>query len=194
LRPDPARTAAPGQTELYVAPSIYLGGRKDSNFFNFDLVLRRGLASRVDAGVRANFFYAGADVKVQLLRAADPDNGVDLSIAPSFGYGADISWQAQSSNDIPSGLQATLPVMLELSLRGYQLQLSPQILYQRTAAFNSGVVSVGATIAFGHFSGPSQVHVYPALAIWKAFDATDPGSLRDGPFVFQPALVFRFGH
>jgi len=191
VRPDGARTLAPGTGEILVAPSAYLTAREDNNFLNVDLVYRRGIAARADAGLRLNLVAFSGDVKVALWRG----DRVEVAVAPSLGYGVDITWTGSANNDDPEwALQAGLPVLVSINLGRYQLTLTPQLLYQHVGVLPSGVLNAGGTIAFGRMSG-GGFGVYPALAIWKALDPRQPlESLRGpGPLVFQPALVFRWG-
>jgi len=75
-------------------------------------------------------------------------------------------------------------------VRGYQLLLSPALLYQRISTVPGGVLDVGGTIAVGRLDGSGGLHVYPALAVWRAVDPGHVGeTIGHGPLVFQPALV-----
>src|SRR5687767_5170835 len=97
VRPDGHRTVAPGTGALLMATSAYLSAREDGNFVNADLVYRRGVAARVDAGLRVNLLAASGDVKVALWRG----DRVEVSVAPALGYGADITWTGTAGNDDP---------------------------------------------------------------------------------------------
>lgn len=191
VRPDSARTLAPDTGEVLLVPSGYLGPRQDNNFFNVDLLLRRGLAPRTDIGLRLNFLGISGDVKVALWRG----DRVEVAVAPSVGYGNDITWTSNvGNNNLEWALQVGLPVFVGIHLGRYQLTLTPQLLYQDVGVLPAGIVNAGGTIAFGRMAGEG-FSIYPALAIWKALDPRHPlESLRGpGPVAFQPALIFRWG-
>jgi hypothetical protein len=191
---DSPRTVRPGGRDVLFAPSAYVG-RKDNNGFNTDLIIRWGTSPRTDVGVRFDLIGFAGDVKVQLVRASDPQRGVDLALAPSVGYGDDVSWaRSASSGDSAGAWQASLPLLVGINLRTYQLVLTPQLLYERVTVLPAGILNVGGTVAFGRMSGPGP-GLYPALAVWKALDARHPFSSLRGPgaLAFQPALVFRWG-
>jgi hypothetical protein len=187
VRPDRARTLPAGEVEFLMATSMYAGERQDGNAANVDLVFRGGLSDRVELGGRVSLLYVGADVKVQLLRAPFPDCGVDIALAPSLGYGADITWDS-------GGAQVGLPLMIAINSAGYQLLLAPTLLYQEADVLPWGILNAGATVGFSKVNG-GGFSLYPALAVWKALDPRRPiGSLSGpGPLMFQPTLVFRWG-
>ena len=193
LRPDGPRTVPPGSGAFHLAPSVYASKRDDGSGFNLDLMYRRGVAARADAGLRLNLFGVAGDVKVQLVRAEDPTRGVEVAVAPSLGYGADIAWTGQG-DDPEWALQVGLPIIVGINLGRYQLVLSPQLLYQRVDVLPDGIINAGGTVAFGKIGGEG-FSFYPALAVWKSLDARHPvASLRSpGPLVFQPAIVLRWG-
>jgi hypothetical protein len=193
LRPDGPRPLAPGEKSISLAPSIYLGQRKDGNAFNVDFMLRHGIASRVDFGLRLNVASATIDTKVHLVRAADPTRGVDVSVAPSVGFGTDLTWSG-GNNSADAHLQVGLPVLVGINLGKFQVWLTPQLLYQRVDVVPDGVLNAGGTVAFGLGDGRG-FSLYPALAFWKALDARHPiASLKSpGPVAFQPALILRWG-
>jgi hypothetical protein len=192
---DSPRTVRPGGREVLFAPSIYVGPRQDGNAFNTDLVLRWGVSDRVDMGLRFQLAGFGGDVKLQLVRAADPTRGVDLALAPSIGYGSDISWMGSRSGAQSNGAwQAALPLLFGINLGSYQLVLTPELLYEYIDVLPAGILNVGGTVAFGKMSGPG-FSLYPVLAVWKALDPRQPLASLGGPgaLVFQPALAFRWG-
>jgi hypothetical protein len=195
-RLDSPRTVPKGKTELMVAPTVYLG-RHDNTAINTDVLFRGGVSDRTDLGLRANLLGFAGDVKVQLVRAPDPSHGVELALAPSVGWGYDISWSSSSgSNNDPSGIwQASLPLLIGVNVGANELVLTPQLLYQHTQVLPAGILNAGATIAFGRMSG-SGFSFYPVVAVWKALDARHPFASLGGPGVpsVQPALVFRWGH
>jgi len=191
LRPDGPRTQAPGKSQLLIAPSAYFGEREDSNILNLDLLYRVGIAARADLGFRANIAGVAGDVKVQLARAPGPDRGTDVALAPSVGYGGDVTW-TRGNSDPQWDWQVGLPLLVGINFTKYQLLLTPQVLYQRASVLPDGVLHLGGTVAFGRTAGRG-FSVYPALAIWKTLDPTRVvGSLSGpGPLMFQPSVVFR---
>jgi hypothetical protein len=193
VRLDPARTAPPGKREVAFAPSFYVG-RADGTAFNVDLLIRNGLSERTDVGVRFDLLGAAADLKWQVVRASDPSRGVDLAVAPTLGYGADVSWQGSNTSTSAWNWQVGLPVLIGINLGCCQLTLTPELLYQRVAALPDGVLDAGGTVGFGKMGG-SGFGVYPVVAVWKALDARQPLTSLRGPgaLVVQPALVFRWG-
>jgi hypothetical protein len=192
LRPDSARTAPPGTNQLLVAHSVYVGAREDSNTVNVDVMARHGVGSRVDLGLRGSMFYVGADAKVQLWRTSDPGRGVDVALSPSLGYGEDITWSTRTS-EAGWSVQPGLALLVDVNLGGWQLLLSPTLLYERVSTLPAGVLNVGGTIAFGRPDGPG-LHLRPALAVWKAVDPRNAADdfLHRGPVVFQPSLVLHW--
>jgi hypothetical protein len=194
LRPEGPRTLAPDTGAVHLGTSVYSKDREDGNGFNLDLMYRRGVASRVDMGGRLNHFGVAGDVKVQLVRASEPRRGVDVAVAPSIGYGADITWTSSNEDSPDWDLQVGLPLIVGINIGDYQLVVSPQLLYQHVDALPSGVLNAGGTVAFGRVGGDG-FSLYPALAIWKSLDARHPWtSLRGpGPVVLQPALILRWG-
>jgi hypothetical protein len=193
VRPDGPRPVAPGERSVSLAPSVYVGQREDGNAFNVDLIFRYGIASRTDFGLRFNVVGVSTDAKVHLVRAADPTRGVDLAVAPSVGYGTDLTWSG-GSRSADGHLQVGLPVLVGINLGKYQLLLTPQLLYQHVDVLPAGVLNAGGTVAFGRVDGRG-FSLYPALAIWKALDPRHPiASLKSpGQVAFQPTLVFRWG-
>jgi hypothetical protein len=192
LRPDSARTAPPGTNQLLVAPSIYLGSREDANIANVDVMARRGVGSRVDLGLRGSIFFVGLDAKVQLWRASDPGRGVDVALSPSLGYGEDITWSTLG-REPTWAFQPGLALLVDVNLGGWQLLISPTVLYEHVSILPAGVLNVGGTIAFGRPDGPG-LHFRPALAMWKAVDPRNAAGDFVGPgaVVFQPSLVLHW--
>jgi hypothetical protein len=204
LRPDGPRTVPVGQREFVVAPSAYASERKDGNALNVDLMFRFGVSERTDLGVRVNFAGVSADTKVQLLRAPSPTSGVDLAIAPSFGVAADVSFESGaggsgvnggSQNDDATNVTVGLPVLIGINLGAVRLLLTPQLLYHHVGVLPHGILNMGGTVMFGSSAGHG-FQFYPAVAAWKALDPDRLiGSLSGpGPWMFQPALVFRWGN
>jgi hypothetical protein len=104
----------------------------------------------------------------------------DLAIAPSLGYGADITWEGNNTPGSPVGWQVGLPVMLGINLGRYQLVLTPALLYERLSVLPDGILNAGGTVAFGRVGGPG-FSVYPAVAVWKALDPRHPFVSLTGP-------------
>jgi hypothetical protein len=192
LRPDGPRTVPAGQRELLVAPSVYLGERQDGNAFNVDVMYRVGIADRVDLGGRVNASSATADLKMMLWQSASPASGVDLAVAPSVGYGTDISWNGNNSRST-AALLAGLPVLIGINLGAQKILVTPQVLYQRVSVLPDGVLNLGGTVAF--MTTDARFQIIPAIAIWKALEPRRIGeSLRGpGPVMFQPSVIFRWG-
>jgi hypothetical protein len=199
IRPDSPRTVRPGGTEIMFAPTVYVG-RKDNNGFNHDIVARWGISDRTDVGLRFWLVGASTDVKFQLVRSADPTRGIDVAIAPSVGWGQDISWERSSSSSSSSSSstsaqawQGTLPLLVGINFGELQLAITPQLLYQRTNVLPDGILNVGGTLAFGRMSGRG-FSVYPLVAVWKSADPRTPiASLGRGELAVQPGAVFRWG-
>jgi len=193
-RLDSPRTVRPRSRDVLVAPSAYVGPRKDGNAFNTDVVLRWGVADRADVGMRLSLVGYAADVKFQLVRADDPTRGVDVAIAPSVGGGADISFSTSGTGGRLWAWQASLPLLVGINLGSAQLVITPQLLYESLPVLPAGILNAGGTVAIGPMSGRG-FSVYPVVAIWKALDARHPiGSLDSpGTVAIQPSLVFRFG-
>jgi hypothetical protein len=198
VRLDSPRTVPPGHREVMVGLSGYTDDRKDSNLFNTDLLLRWGLTDRTDVGLRFNLVGVATDLKWQLVRATASGRGLELAIAPSMGWGADISWASGSGgnggNDLAGGWQVGLPLLMGIDLGPYQLVVTPQLLYQRIPVLPDGILNFGGTVAFGRMSGPG-FSLYPAIAVWKALDPRAFFTSLRGPgaVAVQPALVFHWG-
>jgi hypothetical protein len=181
--------------DVLFAPTLYLG-RTDNNAFNTDVLIRWGLTDRTDMGLRFNLVGVSSDFKLQLVRAPELTRGLDLAIAPSFGYARDITWEGSQGtpSNSASFWQASLPVLVGINIGQRQLVLTPQLTYQHTSALPYGVLNVGGTIAFGYVS-TRGFSVYPVVAIWKAADSRYPfSSLGRGDLAVQPGAVFRWGH
>ncbi len=183
---DSARTAGRGETQVLFAPSIYVHN-DDARFIGADLLVRHGVADRVDVGVRVHPAGVMGDVKIQLRRSR-----VDIALAPAVGYGSDVTW-AKEDEDPSSGFEAALPLSIGIDFATYQLVLTPQVHYQRVPSFPTGILSLGGTIAVGNTTGPG-FQMYPALAIWKATDLANFRRSVTGPgaVVVQPALVLKW--
>jgi hypothetical protein len=201
LRPDGPRTVPVGQREFMLATSAYASERKDGNALNLDLMWRFGVSQRTDLGLRLNFAGVSADTKVQLVRAPDPTRGVDVAISLSAGVAADISFEGGSGlnggsqKDEGTGVTVGLPVLVGINLGAFRLLLTPQLLYHHVSVLPHGILNMGGTVMFGSTSDRG-FQLYPALAAWKALDPDRLiGSLSGpGPWMFQPALVFRWGN
>jgi hypothetical protein len=198
VRLDGPRTVAPGMAQSRLAPSFYAGHTADSVRVNVDYLIRQGVSERVDFGVRLHFVGAGADVKWQLVRSADPTRGFELAVAPGGGCDLDLTWGTQAGKSAPMVCQANLPLMMSYTFNvpdfgPEQLVFSPQLAYLRPPDLPSGVFNVGGTVAFGNLNGAGRGTAL-VVGFWKAVDAGHPGLSfsHAGGWVVQPGLVFRW--
>ena len=184
---DSARTVPPGRRETLVGFSAY-AGRPDGNVFNVDVAVRRGLGPRSDLGFRFNFLGVSSDLKLQLVRSADPGRGMDVAVAPSLGVFTDIAWK---DDWIP---QAGVPLLVGINVGQGQFVVAPQLVYRLVPALPGGIIEAGGTVSFAKLRGPG-FGMGVAVAVWKSLEARRPiGSLRGpGEWVVQPALVMRWG-
>jgi len=117
-----ARTLPKRGLELFAAPGIRAIATPsgDPNIRpTIDVGARYGASDRVDVGIRAGEWGAAAAGRIQLVRGATKETGVDVLVAPGLAY------------TLTDKLAFELPVAFGINLRGEnQIVLAPRFVHQ----------------------------------------------------------------
>lgn len=155
-----ARTVAAKHVEVFGAPEalIVTSGSGASVRPVADVGVRYGATDDVELDARLTTFGLTLGPRVQLVRSASPDSGVDLLLAPA------IAWT------YPDKLALEVPVAFGWNVgNGHQLVVAPRLVYQMRLDLVAGTpptsfVYLGASVGFV-LRIDSHVALLPELAL-----------------------------
>lgn len=115
-----ARTLPANQWEIWVAPEAYIVAAEDGAAVRptGEAGLRYGLLDGVEIDAQVNALGFGVGTRLQLMRSSNPQQGIDLALAPSVLYTA------------YDKVALTLPLLLGANLGEHQLVVTPRFAYQ----------------------------------------------------------------
>jgi hypothetical protein len=163
-----ARTVGEGHYQIWGAPEalVVATGSGGSIRPVGELGVRYGATRDVELDARVTTAGLTLGPRVQLVRAPDPHEGVDVLIAPALAYTAE------------DKLAIELPVAVGFNFGEHQLVLAPRLVYQ----MRLGALGVPGPISFLYAGGSvgfvvqldSHVALMPELALLGQLYA-DPG-------------------
>lgn len=156
-----ARTIGRGKTQLLVAAEG-MGSATHSGVGvlpQLELAGRYGFTDDVELGLKAWYLGAALDAKVQLIRSANPESGLDVAFDPTIGWGA------------PNKLTVAVPLLLGFNFRGgHQLVLGPRLVDQlwfdpaQPAARAVNALLAGMSVGFA-WKISERVRLMPELSV-----------------------------
>ncbi len=191
----PARTVGPGSSQTWVSAGAYRTilvsgtppGPVDRSVEWLPLIetgLRLGLSDSVDLTLRAGTGGASIGPRIQLVRSAKEDSGVDLLLETSVGW---TSLLAGSSDDRVSGACAGLALPLGVNLGGgSQVVATPRVAVVRDAVLGAATLAGGSLALVLRTGGPAgrPWYLVPECGVAKV---SGDGLSFEGP-VLQCAL------
>ena len=100
--------------------------------------VRYGFTDAVELGARAGTFGIATGPRIQLVRAPDPESGVDVALAPALAF------------TLPDKPAAELPVLVGWNLAGrHQIVVSARLVYQQ----HWGVGGISGPVHFAYAGG-----------------------------------------
>jgi hypothetical protein len=162
-----ARTVSEGRVEVWGAPEALVVATDSGASIRplGELGVRYGATRDVELDARVTTLGLTLGPRIQLLRAPDPTNGLDILIAPALAYTAQ------------DKLALEVPVLFGIDLGEHQIVIAPRLVYQ----MRLGVPSVGAVnflYAGGSIGVAIQLDSHVALMPEVAFLGqiySDPG-------------------
>jgi len=186
-----ARTLSPGSSQTWVSAGVYrttlVSGtppgtveRSEAWLPLVEAGLRFGLVDRLDLTLRAGTGGGALEPRIQLLRSATVDSGVDLLLVPSIGW---TSLFATNRDDVVSGVAGGLALPIGLNLGdGSQLVATPRISWVSDALLGGTMLAGGSLGLVLHVGGDASRpwYVIPECGV---AGVSGGGRSFDGPVV-----------